>query len=370
MTRSADESYMLLACSLAMQGEGNVEPNPMVGCVLVKDHEVIASGYHEKFGQAHAEINAIHTAHRNGHRDLTNATAYVTLEPCSHFGKTGPCSDALIQAGIKRVVVAVTDPNPVVAGKGIEKLRAAGIEVELGVLQEESANLLSPYLKKLKTGQPWIIAKWAMTLDGKIAAVNGDSKWISSESSRQIVHQLRGRVDGVMVGIGTAIVDDPRLDARPPGVRVATRIVVDSFARIDLGSHLVQTANTIPVLISVGPTAEESKIEQLTKAGCQVFQSDFQDRNARLQHLLQHLGKLGMTNILVEGGEGILGALHDLGQIDEAHVFVCPKLVGGTGANSPVGGIGKQQMLDATRFEEMESRKIENDIYLWGRLKR
>ena len=204
---------MRLAIELAAKGEGCVEPNPMVGCVIVRDGQIIGQGFHNQFGGPHAEINALSSIDSDAH-DAAGATAYVTLEPCSHVGKTGPCCDALIESEIAKVVVACVDPNPLVSGQGIKRLRDAGIKVEIGLLESEARELIAPYLKRIETGKPWVIAKWAMTLDGKIATATGDSQWISNSDSRSIVHELRGKVDAIMVGIGTALADDPMLNAR------------------------------------------------------------------------------------------------------------------------------------------------------------
>lgn len=367
-----DENYMRQAIELAKRGEGAVEPNPMVGCLLVRNGQIIGSGFHQAFGGPHAEVNALASVSRAETSEhpvnAAGATAYVTLEPCSHVGKTGPCSQALIAAGVVRVVVACQDPNPRVAGRGISQLQSAGMEVVTGVLSEESRVVLAPYLKLMTQRQPWIIAKWAMTLDGKIATANGDSQWISNEQSRSIVHQIRRRVDGIMVGIETAIADDPMLDARPAGKRVALRIIVDSSARIPIDSKIVQTANRIPVLISTGPQAETDKLERLKDHGCNVFQSDSHDANARLSELLDHLGTLQLTNVLVEGGGQLLGSLNDLGQIDEVHTFIGPKLTGGAHARSPLGGIGSALMSDSRKVDIRQVNQIGDDIYIAGRL--
>jgi diaminohydroxyphosphoribosylaminopyrimidine deaminase/5-amino-6-(5-phosphoribosylamino)uracil reductase len=255
-----------------------------------------------------------------------------------------------------------------VAGNGIAQLRAAGIEVATEVLAEEARQVLAPYLKLMLTRKPWMIAKWAMTLDGRIATSSGDSKWISSPRSREIAHQIRGRVDGIMVGIETAIADNPMLDARPAGPRVAKRIVVDSTARIPIESKLVQTSNRVPTLIAVGPDAEDSKIAQLKELGCEVFQSSSSDCNQRLVDLLDCLGSLGMTNVLVEGGGQLLGSLNDLGQIDEIHAFIGPKLVGGSGAHSPIGGIGAALMSDARPVNVQQVQQVGEDTYVVGRI--
>lgn len=364
----SDEQWMRRAIELAAKGEGAVEPNPMVGCVLVQDNQVIGEGWHEKFGGHHAEVNAI----RNASTDIAGATAYVTLEPCSHQGKTPPCCQALIDAKVSRVVVAVKDPDPRVAGQGIAALRSAGIEVVEDVLAEESQSVLAPYLKRTTTGKPWIIAKWAMTIDGKIATATGDSQWISNEHSRSIVHQIRGRVDAIMVGSGTAKSDDPMLNARPsdtaPALRTATRIVFDSSGSISRESKLVQTANEYPTLIAVGPEAEPANLEQLRAQGCEVFISQRPTRSERLEDLLTELGKRGITNVLVEGGGGLLGLLNDLEQIDEVHAFIGPKLIGGQGV-VPVVGEGGQVMTNAKMFDLVLANVVEGDVYCVWRKK-
>ena len=262
-----DAWHMARALELAARGEGSVEPNPMVGCVIVRDGETIGEGFHRRFGGPHAEVEALAVA---GPR-ARGATAYVTLEPCCHHGKTPPCTGALIAAGISRVVVAQRDPFAKVAGQGIAELAAAGIAVDVGVGADEALRLNAPYLKLLQTARPWIIAKWAMTLDGKLATHAGDSRWISSEASRAIVHRLRGRVDAVMVGRGTAQADDPQLTARPPGPRQAARIVVDTTATHSLQSLLVKTAREVPVIVAGGAAAPQDRVEALQAAGCEVI---------------------------------------------------------------------------------------------------
>ena len=362
-----DQDFMALAVAAAKNGQGFVEPNPMVGCVIVSDGEVIGIGWHQKFGGPHAEINAIESVKPEVKSKIAGATVYVSLEPCSHQGKTGPCCDALIAAKVARVVVAVVDPNPKVAGEGIKRLQAAGIQVDTGVLADEAKQVLAPYFKRVETGLPWVVAKWAMTIDGNIATASGDSQWISSEKSRQRVHALRRRVDAVMVGIGTALADDPMLNPRPAGNRMVTRVVVDSAVRIDLNSKLVTTANEFPTLIAVnGDHAETQaeKIAALRSSGCEVWQSDCgQDTNERLLALLKYLASKDVTNVMVEGGGRILGALNDLSQIDEVHVFTGAKLLGGVAAMSPVGGVGADLMGAALQLELQQVERIENDVY-------
>jgi diaminohydroxyphosphoribosylaminopyrimidine deaminase/5-amino-6-(5-phosphoribosylamino)uracil reductase len=361
--RSADVRWMALAIEAAKNGQGAVEPNPMVGCLLVADQQPIGIGWHAEFGGPHAEINALNSVKPDQQSLIAGCTAYVTLEPCSHQGKTGPCCDALITAGVGRVVVAVIDPNPEVAGQGIQKMQAAGIEVETGALESEAAETLAPYLKRTTTGLPWIIAKWAMTVDGKIATATGHSQWISNEKSRRKVHDLRRRVDAVMVGIGTALADDPMLNARPAGTRNARRVILDSTAKLPLSSKLVQTAHNHATLIAVGPDADSEKIHQYESAGCTVFKSSDADPAARLMALLRRLTELGDTNVLVEGGGQLLGSLADLKQIDELHSFIGPKLIGGQGSHSPVAGIGAETIDLGIELKLQQVERIDDDIY-------
>ena len=362
-----DQHYMSLAVQAAKNGQGSVEPNPMVGCVIVANDQVIGLGWHEKFGGPHAEVNAIASVKADLKDEIAGATAYVSLEPCSHQGKTGPCCDALIAAEIGRVVIAVIDPNPKVSGQGIAKMQAAGIEVVTDLLTDEAEQILAPYLKRTRTGIPWVIAKWAMTIDGSIATASGDSQWISNEKSRKRVHSLRRRVDAVMVGIGTALADDPMLNPRPAGKRIVTRVIVDSAVRLPLDSKLVKTSNEFPTLIAVdGDQAKEQadKIAALEASGCQVWQSaPGQTPNQRLLGLLKHLAGNGVTNLMVEGGGQILGALNDLSQIDEVHLFTGAKLLGGKNARTPVAGIGPSLMNAAMEMQLQQVERIDNDIY-------
>lgn len=375
----ADQRWMLRALELAARGEGNVEPNPMVGCVIAARDQLLAEGWHSRFGAPHAEIEALADLARrklaartvaprsNDAADLSEATLYVTLEPCCHHGQTPPCTEAILDAGVRRVVVACRDPFPQVAGEGIRRLLEAGVAVEVGTLEDRARRLLAPYLKLQATGRPWVIGKWAMTLDGHLATVTGDSRWISGERSRAVVHQLRGRVDGVMVGAETARRDDPQLTARPPGPRQATRIVVDRLASLKLDSQLVQTATADPVLLATGPEAPGDTVARLRDAGVDVVQLPQADRNERLQALLDELGRRRMTNLLVEGGGQLLGSLFDLDQIDEFHVFIAPQLSGGQTAPTPLAGTGRQTMAEALRLVDNQVELLDGDIYVRGR---
>jgi diaminohydroxyphosphoribosylaminopyrimidine deaminase/5-amino-6-(5-phosphoribosylamino)uracil reductase len=363
-----DDQYMARALALAAHGQGLVEPNPMVGCVIVRDGEIVGEGFHEQFGAPHAEVNALAAA---GNR-AAGAIAYVTLEPCCHHGKTPPCTQALIRAGIRRVVAAVEDPFAQVSGQGIEELKAAKISCDVGVRAADANWLLAPYRKLISTGRPWLIAKWAMTLDGKFATRTRDSQWISSEASRAVVHQLRGRVDGIMVGSGTARADDPLLTARPANLadvkRTAMRIVVDSAASLSLQSKLVQSAGDVPVLIGVGDDALAEMHEPLSGAGVEVVPCAGATHSERLESLLDELGRRRMTNILVEGGSQLLGLLFDIKAVDEVHVFIAPKLAGGEAAPSPVGGEGVDRMASALNLADIAIEELDGDVYVHGRL--
>jgi diaminohydroxyphosphoribosylaminopyrimidine deaminase/5-amino-6-(5-phosphoribosylamino)uracil reductase len=356
------------ALALAMGGLGAVEPNPMVGCVIVRDGELVGQGFHEQFGGPHAEVNALAEA---GER-AAGATAYVTLEPCCHRGKTPPCTQALIQTGVKRVVVAVPDPFPEVSGRGIAELQAAGIQCDVGPRSAEAHWLLAPFRKLVETGRPWVISKWAMTLDGKLATRTGNSQWISSEASRAVVHQLRGRVDAVIVGSGTARADNPLLTARPADLadvkRIATRIVVDSSASLPLDSRLVQTAADVPVLVAAGEAAPTDVCKKLAAAGVEVFACAGISHEQRIMSLLDELGRRRMTNVLVEGGSKLLGTLFDMRAVDEAHVFIAPKFAGGTAAPGPIGGEGAERMASALKLADITIEELEGDVYVHGRI--
>jgi diaminohydroxyphosphoribosylaminopyrimidine deaminase/5-amino-6-(5-phosphoribosylamino)uracil reductase len=359
-----DRWHMRRALELAARGEGYVEPNPMVGCVIARGAELVAEGWHRHYGGPHAEVEALTVA---GPR-AAGATMYVTLEPCCHHGKTPPCTEAVIAAGVSRVVVAQRDPFPAVSGGGLATLEAAGIAVEVGLLEEEARRQSAPYLRLVQTGRPWIIAKWAMTLDGKIATRTGDSRWISSEASRAVVHQLRGRVDAVVVGSRTAAIDDPLLTARPAGPRTAARIVVDSLATLSSDSQLVKTARETPVLVAAGQSAPESDRRRLADAGCEVFVCAGQTHAEHLNTLLAELGRRRMTNVLIEGGAGLLGRFFDEGLIDEVHVFIALKLIGGADAPGPLGGRGRDLISAALALPDPEVQELGGDLHVHGRL--
>ena len=330
-----DSRMMKRALEIARQGEGLVEPNPMVGAVVASPADggtIIAEAWHQQFGGPHAEAAALDQAGTLAR----GSTLYVTLEPCCHRGKTPPCTDKIIAAGVARVVVAAGDPFPDVDGGGIAALRAAGITVEIGLLEAEAVRLTAPFRMLITGGRPWVIAKWAMSLDGRLAAPPGGDRWISSEESLRIVHTLRGRIDAILVGIGTALSDDPLLTARPEGPRKALRIVLDGTGRLPPDSRLVVTAREWPLLVAVGPGATAERIAALQEAGCEVWQGTEQEPEERVASLLAELGRRRMTNLLVEGGAAVLGTFFAGGLVDEIYAFTAPKILGGAGDPLPV----------------------------------
>ena len=364
-----DVGYMRRAIELAQLGEGDVEPNPMVGCVLVRDGEIIGEGFHQRFGGAHAEIEAIRSVARG---DASGATAYVSLEPCCHHGKTPPCSEALIRAGITRVVVALTDPFSKVAGGGLKQLRDAGVEVTSGVLEDEAAVTCAPYLKLLRTGKPWVIAKWAMTMDGRIATTAGESQWITGEAARADVHHLRSRVDGIAVGMGTVITDDPMLNARSSDpsaspARIATRLVFCRHRLPPENSRLVTTASQIPLTLVIGCDLlsrgeARQQLDRLRILGANVIETNTDDEVQMVQAALLQMGALRMTNVMVEGGGELIASFFSAGQIDECHVYIGPLAFGGRDAPGPIGGAGIARLPDSPRFQIMSLEQIQDDV--------
>lgn len=331
-----DLKWMGQALQLARRGEGFVEPNPMVGCVIVKAGCKIGQGYHQLFGKPHAEPNAL----KNCTQSPRGATAYVTLEPCCHHGKTPPCTDALLEAGVRRVVVAMADPFARVAGQGLEMLRKHAVQVDVGLCQEQAEELNAPYLKRLSTGMPWVIAKWAQTLDGCIATHTGSSKWISNEQSRQVVHELRSRVDAVMIGITTALADNATLTARNVRLkRTAMRIVIDPSLKLPITSNLVKTLDQAPLLLVTSKDMLDSPHQKkLVDHGVALLHLA---RDARgqlpIRSMLKKLvSEYHMTNVLIEGGAKLHGQMFGHKLVDQLLAFVAPKLLGDPSALGPV----------------------------------
>ncbi len=328
-----DARWMRRALELAEMGRGFVEPNPVVGAVIVKDGVVVGEGWHEKFGGPHAEIHAL----KNAGLKAAGAIVYVTLEPCCHVGKTGPCTQALMAAKVARVSAAVLDPNPLVAGQGLMELHHHGVAVAVGVCAREARQINAPFFKFITQKRPYVIAKWAQSIDGAMADRFGESKWISCAASRHEVHRLRGRVDAVLVGIHTVLADDPLLTARPSGDidvrRRALRCVLDTHCRLPSHSQLVQTAREFPVLLFHGrqiDAAAWQRREQLSQAGIECVPIDDAVNDAdglNLGAVLDYLGSRSVTNLLVEGGSRLLAALMGQRLVDEAHIYIAPMVV-------------------------------------------
>jgi diaminohydroxyphosphoribosylaminopyrimidine deaminase/5-amino-6-(5-phosphoribosylamino)uracil reductase len=345
--RTNESDFMQRALQLAARGQGRVEPNPMVGCVIVKRGRVIGEGFHHRFGGPHAEIDALCRCSASSR----GATAFVTLEPCCHVGKTPPCTEALIDAGVARVVAALRDPNPPVAGRGLRRLRAVGIEVETGLLADQAAKLNAPYIKLRRRKRPWVILKWAQSLDGKIATRRGDSKWISDEHCRRHAHRARGRVDAIIVGSRTVRIDDPDLTARGSSVpRIATRIVLDPALRTPTTAKLVKSARDVPTWIVTSGGAPRQRIKAFEAAGCIVHSVARAGEEVSLPRVLDLLGAREMTNVLVEGGGRLLGSFVDQRLADEIHVYIAPLLIGGREAVSALAARGAANLSDALTF--------------------
>ena len=366
MTSNLDAvALMHLALQCARRGEGSVEPNPMVGAVVASpDGDIISTGWHQRFGGPHAEINAIDAAGLA----TVGSDLYVTLEPCSHFGKTPPCADAVIAAGFRRVFIACQDPAPHVAGQGLKKLREAGIDVTVGICEDDARRLIAPFEMRMRNHRPWVHAKWAMTLDGRIASRTGHSKWISSPESRAIVHQLRGRMDAIITGAGTVRSDDPLLTARPAGPRTPLRVVIDADgASLQAGTKLVQTLSAGSVLACVSqqiPSAESHRLQSLGVELLPCAADEF--GRIELANLLSELGRRGCTNVLTEAGPGILGSLFDSSLIDEVHIFIASRLIGGTAASAPIGGIGREFVSAMPNVIQIRHTPIGDDILIEG----
>lgn len=343
------ENYMREALKCAEQGVGRVNPNPLVGALIVRDEKIIARGFHEEFGGLHAERNALLSCSESPR----GATMYVTLEPCSHHGKTPPCVDAIIESGIEKVVVAVGDPNPLVAGRGISLLKEAGIEVVQGVLEKEALEQNHVFFHYIQTKMPYVVMKYAMTLDGKTATAQGYSQWITGEQARARVHQDRNRYSAIMVGSRTVLIDDPLLTSRIEGGRNPLRIVCDSQLQTPLESQLVKTAKEVPTIIATSLENEE-KISLYEKAGVSVVRSPEKDGHLDLCALMRYLGEQGIDSILLESGGALNWAMLDAGLVNRVQAYIAPKLFGGAEASTPLQGAGVVFPDGAFRLENMK----------------
>jgi diaminohydroxyphosphoribosylaminopyrimidine deaminase/5-amino-6-(5-phosphoribosylamino)uracil reductase len=365
---STDLDHLSRAISLAERGRGHVSPNPLVGAVVVRDGVVLGEGFHTAYGMPHAEREAL--AACNG-ADTRGATMYVSLEPCCHHGRTPPCTDAVLEAGIRRVVVASDDPSEKANGRGLGILRDEGVDVILagGELERAARLLNQPFRKHARTGRPHVLFKSAMTLDGKVATRTGDSKWISGEASRALGHRYRAERDAVVVGIGTALADDPLLTARIDGVeRQPRRVVFDSEARLPLDSQLVAGLPDLPLTVVVSRAAPRIQTSALATAGADVIVATGENEPARVRSALDQLGAAGITSLLLEGGPRLAGAFFDAGEVDELRLFLAPVVLGSAGARDPLEGEGVERIAEARRASVLDVERIGDDVLIGARL--
>ncbi|MBQ8108501.1 MAG: bifunctional diaminohydroxyphosphoribosylaminopyrimidine deaminase/5-amino-6-(5-phosphoribosylamino)uracil reductase RibD [Ruminococcus sp.] len=368
MTDRQAVKFMGQALELAKKGMGFVSPNPMVGAVIVRDGEIIGRGWHQQYGGLHAERNAFKDCDDRG-IDCSGADIYVTLEPCCHYGKTPPCTEAIIDHGIKRVFIGSGDPNPLVAGKGVKLLREQGIQVTEGVLKAECDELNEIFFHYITTKRPFVTMKYAMTLDGKIACYTGRSKWVTGEAARQDVQKQRLRHSGIMVGIGTVLADDPMLTCRLQGGRDPVRIICDSKLRIPLESNIVKTAKEVKTYIAAA-VCDESKVRQLESAGCHIIEAGGADGRVDHKKLMKTAGEeLGIDSILLEGGAELNWAALKSGIVSKVRAYVAEKIFGGAEAKSPVGGEGAADPSDAFELTEGRISVIGEDIVIESRVR-
>jgi diaminohydroxyphosphoribosylaminopyrimidine deaminase / 5-amino-6-(5-phosphoribosylamino)uracil reductase len=360
--------HMKRALKLAELGRGHTSPNPLVGAVVVRGEEVLGEGYHAAYGADHAEVAALSACEK----DPIGATLYVTLEPCCHQGKTPPCTDAILAAGIRRVVVASDDPSEKASGRGLGILRDEGVEIVTvdGEVSRSARLLNQPFRKFAKTGRPYVVFKSAMSLDGKVATQTGDSKWMSNEQSRRIVHRWRGEVDAVCVGIGTALADDPLLTARVDGIaRQPTRVVFDSEARLPLGSNLVRTAPEAPLVVVASRAADRAHTDALRAAGAEVLVAAGGNEKERALDGLGKLGGLRIQSMLLEGGPRLAGSFLDAQEIDEMRIFIAPIALGGRGAKALFEGEGSDSIAEAQQASAMSVEMVDGDVLVRAQLR-
>lgn len=368
-----DNEYMLRAIGLARRGTGAVNPNPLVGAVIVREGEILAEGWHERYGGLHAERDAIrHFYETHPEGNLKGAAIYVTLEPCCHYGKTPPCTEAIIENGFKKVVIGSDDPNPLVAGKGVQTLRDAGIEVATNVMKEECDALNYVFFHYIRTRTPYVVMKYAMTMDGKIATYTGKSKWITGEAARENVHRDRNRYMAIMAGVGTVITDNPMLDCRlPEGGRNPVRIICDTNLRTPLESQIVATAGEIPTIIATS-CAHGRHMKPYLDKGCELIEvpSASRERGVDLKALMAKLGERGIDSILLEGGSTLNFSALKSGIVNRVQAYAAPKIFGGSGAKSPVGGMGFAEVADCIRLKNTHISMFDGDILIESEIER
>jgi len=357
------EKWMRLALKLAKKGEGKVSPNPMVGAVIAKDGKIIAQGYHHYFGGPHAEIDALWKAKDKA----KGGTLYVTLEPCSHYGKTPPCTKEIIKRGIKKVIIATLDPNPINSGKGVQELRRGKIETEIGICEEEAKKVNEAFLKFMKKRIPFVTVKVASSLDGKIATSSGESKWITSEKSRKFSHRLRDKMDAILVGINTVIRDDPSLLA--PSKNNFVRIILDSKLRIPLEAQVLKNQDRGDTFIFTTSRADERKLKELKSRGIKIAVVKENENRVDIEEAVRELGKLEIMNLLVEGGGEVIGSFFEKKLVDKIYLFLAPRIIGGKKSITWVEGKGVKFLKETSYIKIDSLKKIENDLLLEGYVK-
>lgn len=354
-----DQEYMRFALTLAQNGLGWTSPNPMVGAVIVKDGRIIGQGYHKRYGSLHAERCALASCTESP----AGAALYVTLEPCCHQGKQPPCTDAILEAGITRVVVGAGDPNPLVAGRGLAILRARGVQVETGVLREECLALNRVFFHFIQTGRPYVVMKYAMTMDGKIATGTGASQWITGGAARRRVHEDRHRYTAIMAGIGTVLADDPLLTCRMEGGKNPIRVICDAGLRTPLDSRIVRTAGDVPTILATACGSRERRAAY-EAAGCRVWTLPGRDGRVDLSALMERLGREGVDSVLLEGGGTLNWAALESGIVQRVQAYIAPSIFGGAAAKSPVGGLGVETPEQAVRLKNTTITRIGEDFLL------
>lgn len=358
-----DKEYMKKALLLAKKGQDFVSPNPLVGAVVVKNGKIIGQGYHQKYGDLHAERKALESCIQSPQ----DATMYVTLEPCCHFGKTPPCCDAIINSGIKKVVVATLDPNPLTSGKGIKALKTAGIQVVVGVLERESQAMNEVFFHYIKTKTPFVVMKYAMTADGKIATATGKSKWITGEKARENVHKDRSRYSAIMVGVQTVIADNPMLTSRIENAKNPVRIICDTSLRTPINSQIIKTSNNIKTIIATSSTNNELK-EKFKNQGCKIIEIPQKNSHIDLQVLMQKLGQMQIDSILLEGGSTLNFSALNSEIVNKVQAYVSPKIFGGECAKTPVGGVGFLSPDKCIKLVDKTVEIFDDDILIQGQV--
>lgn len=361
---AVDDRFMWAALDLARRGRGKTNPNPMVGAVVVREGQIVGTGYHRAAGELHAEIMALQSAGESA----GGAVLYVNLEPCAHQGRTGPCVDAIIGAGIRKVVAAMEDPNPLVRGRGFQKLKEAGVKVKTGVLEEKARRLNEVFIKQITTGRPFVIVKSAVTADGKIATRTGSSRWITGEKARAFVHRLRNNSDAIAVGVETVLRDDPRLTARleEGGGKDPQRIVIDSRARLPIDARMINMPSRAATVLATTAAAPPDKVRALQEKGVEILMLSEREGRVDLAELMVKLGERGVCQLLVEGGGTLNYSFLQAELIDKVMLFIAPLIVGGGESPTAFDGSGVAELDEAWRLEEMEIKRYDGDLLIIG----